>query len=63
MIRVVFLAFPKYNKNVMNQHIITNKSVKMYIYIYGTIDFEKTAGLEEFFLPQAFNPERCASGR
>ena len=38
-----------YNKNVIAMHNSSNKSVKECI--YGTIDFEEAAGLEEFSLP------------
>ena len=49
MIGVVFLDLSSYNKNVIIIHKNSNKSVKEYV--YGTIDFESTAELEEFSLP------------
>ena len=49
VIGVVFLGLSSYNKNVIIIHKNSNKSVKEYV--YGTIDFESTAKLEEFSLP------------
>lgn len=45
---VVILMGTEYNKSVIIIHKNSNKSVKECI--YGTIDFEETAGMEELTL-------------
>lgn len=58
---VVFFTRLEYNKNVIVRHIISNKSVKERI--YGTIDPEQAAELEEFPLSQTADLKGGASGR